>query len=720
MSLSTWTTTVLLAGALMASAAPANLPEQIAPGIWRLRFGAPEEFTPTRFQTAPMDAKGLQAMPGGRKFPLDLSQITFKASARGCSVLLPMKDGEGIYGFGLNTELFEMTQNGKGRGGRHIFLKPTDHPENDLGESHAPAPFYVSTQGYGVFVDTARFASFYTGDDAPAGVGVNAADNPGVQTSTEDLYRSRSQHVRTMLVDVPAAKGVDVYIFAGPKIIDAVERYNLFSGGGPMPPLWGLGVQYRGYARYGAEETLALAARIRAAHIPCDVWGVEPGWQSKSYSCSFVWNSNQFPDPDGFLQKMRGMNYRMNFWEHAFTHPSSPIYKELQPWAGNYLVWGGLVPDFAAPEGRKIFLKQNYVALFDRQVEGVKLDECDYQPDSPSPWSFPLATAFPSGLDGEQMHSLFGLLYQQTMLEPFQEKGLRTWGLVRNSHALGAPLPYILYSDSYDHHCYVRGLANEGFSGLLWSPEVRSASSVEDFYRRIESVMFSPDAVINSWFIANPPWDQVDREKNNRGELMPDRAAVTEVVRDLLQLRMKFVPYLYSAFNAYHTSGKPPIRALVMDWPEDRATHLIDDEFMFGDSVLVAPMFAGEPKRKVYLPAGEWYDFWTRQIITGKTTIEASNDVKQIPLFVKSGTLLPLAEPVEFIKPDTCLNVTVNVVGEKPGDFILYEDDGVTTAYAKGEQTQIRLRADGQTHSAERRGNYQGPPRYQITDWKQF
>ncbi len=71
------------------------------------------------------------------------------------------------------------------------------------------------------------------------------------------------------------------------------------------------------------------------------------------------------------------------------------------------------------------------------------------------------------------MHSLFGVLYQQTMWEPYQEKGLRTWGLVRNSQALASPLPYVLYSDSYDAQCYVRGLVNAGFSGLLWDPEVR-------------------------------------------------------------------------------------------------------------------------------------------------------------------------------------------------------------------------------------------------------
>ncbi len=684
----------------------------VAPGIWRLRFGNPEEFTPTHFRSAPMDAAGLEAKASSRPMPLDPAKISFQVSDRGCSLHWPMKSDERIYGFGLHTELFNMA-------GQRVILKPTDKPENDLGESHAPVPFYVSSQGYGVFVDTARFASFYTGNVSPVGEPVKTS-NGEIQTSTAELYRSRAPQVKTMLVDVPVAKGVDVYVFAGPTMLDAVERYNLFSGGGAMPPLWGLGVQYRGYAKYGAAETLALAGRLRAAHMPCDVWGVEPGWQSHAYSCSFVWATNRFPDPDGFLRKMNAMGYKMNFWEHAFTSPTSPMYDKLKPWSGNYLVWNGLVPDFASPQARRIFLRQNDTALFNRGIESVKLDECDYQPGSPKPWSFPLATQFPSGLDGEVMHSLFGVLYQQTMWQPYQDKGLRTWGMVRNSQALASPLPYVLYSDSYDARCYVRGLINAGFSGLLWDPEVRAASSVEDLYHRLEVAIFSDDAVIDSWFIPNPPWDQVDRAKNARNEFMPDRQSVAAEVRELLDLRMSFIPYLYSAFNEYRVTGKPPIRALVLDWPNDPRVRQIDDEFMYGDSVLVAPMFAGDTNRPVYLPAGAWYDFWTHEEISGGRSIEATNGVGQIPLYVKGGTLLPLAKPVEFIKPDTCFDITVNMVGEKPADFTLYDDDGLTTAYARGEQTEIELHADGDNHSLQRSGKYRGPERYKISGWTRF
>lgn len=691
----------------------------IAPGVWRIRYGAPEQFTPTHFRSAPMDKAGLDQMHYAGPPPIGFADIVFRQSDRGCSLLLPMTRTESIYGFGLHTELFDMTQSKNGQTGRRVILAPTDSPENDLGESHAPAPFFVSSRGYGVFVDTARFASFYTGDVSPAGT-QGARDNGTLATSTTDLYRARAQRVKTMLVDVPAAKGVDVYIFAGPAPLKAVERYVLFSGGGAVPPLWGLGIQYRGYVEFGAADTLKLARTIRDEHMPCDVWGVEPGWQSHVYSCSFVWKTNAFPDPDGFLRQMHDMGYRMNFWEHAFTHPTSPIYEALKPWSGNFLVWGGLVPDFASPEARKIFLRQNDAVLFDKGVQAVKLDECDYQPDSATPWSFPLATAFPSGLDGELMHSLFGILYQQTMLQPYRQKGLRTWGLVRDSQSLAAPLPYVLYSDSYDARCYVRGLVNEGFSGLLWGPEVRNADSVEDLYRRIETVIFSPDALIDSWFIPNPPWDQVDRDKNTRGELMPDRKTVTDGVRKLLQLRMSFIPYLYSAFNEYRLTGKPPIRALVLDCPKDPKVREIDDEFMYGDSVLVAPMFEGETNRDVYLPRGDWYDFWTHEKIGGGQTIEATNGVGQIPLYVKAGTLLPLAEPVEHITPDTCFNITVNIVGEHPSDFTLYEDDGVTMNYASGAQNRITLHSDGNAHSVNRTGNYHGPERFKIADWKAF
>ncbi len=677
---------LLACGSAFADAPNAEL---VAPGVWRLRFGNPETLTPVHFRSAEPAIEGMKSLPVVNDPPIASETISFSVRPRGCALELPMTKDERIYGLGLNTTLFEMS-------GKRAFIVPSDHPENETNESHAPAPFYVSSNGFGVFVDTARFASFYAGNVDPV----------------------TQQHQRTMLVDVPSAQGVDVYLFAGPTMMDVVRRYNLFSGGGCVPPMWGLGIAYRGLAKFSADDSLKLAKSFRDDHIPCDIWGLEPGWQTKSYSCSFVWNTANFPDPDNFVHQMSTMGYRLNLWEHCFTSPASPIHDALAPYSGNFRVWGGLVPDFASPQARKIFIDHHEKEVFSKGVSGVKLDECDYQPfRSTGVWSFPEASAFPSGMDGEQMHSMIGVLYQQTMKVPFDRRNQRTWGLVRNSHALAAPLPYTVYSDSYDLHCYVRGVAKSGFGGLLWTPEVRNADSVEEFYRRTQVVIFTPFALINSWFLKLPPWLQVDRAKNNAGEVMANHAEVTAATKKLFDLRMSLVPYLYAAFNEYHLHGTPPNRALVMDWPDDPKVATIDDQFMCGPSIMVAPLFPGQTHRTVYLPKGTWYDFWTKEKYDGGQTIDISKPPEIGPVFVKGDTLLPLAAPTEHFDDDICYDITVNVYGDHPAATTLFEDDGVSNDFEQGKQNRIDLSWSDGKGTAVKNGAYAGPKRFKIVGW---
>ena len=705
----------LVALVLICAPALADAPnvQQVAPGVWRLRFGNPEPMTPMHFRSGEPAIEGMKSLPVARDLPIAPQQMSFSVRPRGCALELPMTKGERIYGLGLNTTFFEMS-------GKRAFIVPSDQPENDANTSHAPVPFYVSSNGFGVFVDTARFASFYSGNVDPtskppaADSGGNAASASGV----DDLYRARELRKRTMLIDVPTAQGVDVYLFSGPAMMDVVRRYNLFSGGGCVPPMWGLGMAYRGLNKFTAEDSVNLARSFRDEHIPCDIWGLEPGWQTKSYSCSFVWNTANFPDPDAFVQQMTSMGYRLNLWEHCFTHPSSPIYNALAPYSGNYRVWSGLVPDFATAQARKIFLDHHEKEVFSKGVSGVKLDECDHQPfRADKVWSFPEASAFPSGMDGEQMHSMLGVLYQQTMKEPFDQRNLRTWGLVRNSHALASPLPYTIYSDSYDHRSYVRGVAKSGFQGLLWTPEVRNADSVEEFYRRTQTVIFTPFALINSWFLKMPPWMQVDRAKNNAGEIMPNHSEVTAATKKLFDVRMSLVPYLYAAFNEYRLHGTPPNSALVMDWPDDPNVATIDDQFMCGPSIMVAPLFTGQTQRTVYLPEGTWYDFWTGEKYQGGRKIDIAKPPEIGPVFVKGDTLLPLAAPTERFADDTCYEITVKVYGDHPAATALFEDDGVSNDFEHGKQNRIDLSwADGKGSEAKT-GVYAGPTRYRIADW---
>ena len=140
---------------------------------------------------------------------------------------------------------------------------------------------------------------------------------------------------------------------------------------------------------------------------------------------------------------------------------------------------------------------------------------------------------------------------------------------------------------------------------------------------------------------------------------------------------------------------------------------------MFGPSLMVAPLFTGQQKRSVYLPKGDWFDFWTGRKYAGGRRIEVDNPLDEIPVFVKGGSLLPLAEPVEYVTPPTELAVTVRVYGPKPRPFVLYEDDGVTFDFERGVQNRVVLTWDGSSGSVTKTGGYHGPSRYKIVGWTQ-
>ncbi len=254
--------------------------------------------------------------------------------------------------------------------------------------------------------------------------------------------------------------------------------------------------------------------------------------------------------------------------------------------------------------------------MIDLGISGFKLDECDNS-DYTGGWSFPECSQFPSGIDGEQMHSVFAIRYQQAIWEQFRKRDLPTYGLVRSSGALAAPYPFVLYSDLYKHRDFIRALVNSGFAGLLWCPEVRDARDEEDLIRRLQSVVFSPLAIVNGWYIKNPPWKQLDRKKNNAGELLENWERLEARCREIIGWRMQLVPYLTAAFTRYAEDGTPPFRALVLDAPNEPALQKVDDQYMVGDRMMVAPLFADEPERKVILPSGQWHDFWSGEVHQG-------------------------------------------------------------------------------------------------------
>ncbi len=184
--------------------------------------------------------------------------------------------------------------------------------------------------------------------------------------------------------------------------------------------------------------------------------------------------------------------------------------------------------------------------------------------------------------------------YAKTILEALDHRP--TLCSIRQEGPLFAQYPFVLYSDLYDHEDFIRGCVTAGFSGLLWTPEVRDARSAEDMKRRLQNIVFSTQCLINAWYCDRAPWLDLGCEDD---------------VREILKIREQVIPYVLKAFKNYKEKGIAPMRALVSDYTNDPETYGIDDQYILGENLIVAPIIAGNKGRKVYLPEGEWVDFFT-------------------------------------------------------------------------------------------------------------
>jgi alpha-D-xyloside xylohydrolase len=288
------------------------------------------------------------------------------------------------------------------------------------------------------------------------------------------------------------------------------------------------------------------------------------------------------------------------------------------------------------------------------------------------------------------MRQVYGLMVQRMTAEWFRERNQRTFGLVRGSNAGASALPYVIYNDYYDHRDFITALVNSSFAGVLWTPEVRASKSGEEWLRRMQSVCFSPMAMLNAWSDGTKPWTFKEVEQQ---------------VREVALLRMQLLPYVYTAFAQYRFEGKPPVRAMYLVEGFSHAVRQgVKDQFMLGDSLLVAPMFAGEKARKVCLPVGKWYDFYSGKYAGDGEVIEITPGLDRIPLFVKDGGIIPMI-PAAMRAPrsDEILPLELRHYGVGEGSFNLYDDDGETFNYEKGDLSWTALQV-----KKDERGNVKG------------
>lgn len=646
--------------------------DAVAPGVWKTVVGDPEKYDLLKAAGVQPNLEALAKL-GNADFPLSSNEIVAEVSDGKTVLRFPLVKEEQLYGFGLNFKTVQQR-------GRIMQLHVDHYGGEDNGRTHAPVPFYISDKGYGVFVNSARYIKVYAG----TAVRKDSPNAPAAHDRNTDKDWSANPYSDAVEMLVPA-KGVEIYVFAGSTILDVVRRFNLFNGGGCLPPRWGLGFTQRVRALFKADEVIAEAKAFAEKGYPLDFIGLEPGWQSKSYPCSFEWDKTRFPDPEGFVKTMKGMGIRLNLWTNPYVSPVSPIYRKIFPLSGSHKVWDGLVPDLTLAEAQNIVAGQLKKDQINLGIGGYKIDECD----GFDGWLWPDVAKFPSGNSAEQMRQTYGVLLQKMTTDLFRQNNTRTYGLVRASNAGGSSFPYVIYNDYYSHEDFITALINSSFCGVLWTPEVRGSSGGEEWVRRMQTVCFSPMAMINAWADGTKPWSFPEVEKE---------------VKKIALLRMQLIPYFYSEFAKYHFEGTPPFRAMNLEPgfgakavselknanPGENpyalsVTKEIKDQYMAGEYLLVAPLFKGQTGREVILPKGKWFDFYTGEYVGDGEVIKVTSGLDHIPVFVKDGGIIPMMPPLLHAPAaGEKFDLEISYYGSKPGTYKLYDDDGDTFDYEKG------------------------------------
>lgn len=659
---------------------------EVEPGVWKGVVGTPESYSLLGVSGVAPLKEGFARLPQVT-LPALAAEITGAVHDGKTHLSIPLQKREQLYGFGLNFQTVHQR-------GKILNLHVDHYGGKDNGRTHAPVPFYLSSLGYGVFINSARYLTVYAG----SGARKDSPNAPEVKDRNTDKSWSSRPYSDAVSILVPA-EGAEIYLFAGPTPMDVVRRYNLLCGGGNLPPRWGLGFTQRTQKLYTDSQVEAEADEFERRGFPLDYIGLEPGWQSRAYPCTFEWDKKRYPAPAAFVDKMLAKGVRINLWTNPYVSPESDVYKAMYPVSGSHTVWCGIVPDLADTEARRLWmdkLDREHVGI---GVSGYKIDEVD----GSDFYMWPDVATFPSGVSSEQMRQTYGLWVQRTTAELYRKRNQRTYGLVRGSNAGGNSFPYVIYNDYYSHQDFITALINSGFSGVLWTPEVRGSKSAEEWLRRFQSVVFSPMAMINAWASGTKPWSFPEVEAQ---------------IKEYSLLRMQMMPYWYTEFARYRFDGIPPFRAMNLEpgfnpeqamSTEIKSANLEDnpyleaiskeikDQYMAGEYLLVAPMFKGDTERTVMLPQGDWYDFYTGALVGNGERITVKPGLDRIPVFVKDGAVIPFMEAaLHAPKAGQKVNLEIRHYGKADGAYRLYDDDGETFDYEKGAYSwrDIRVTRD--------------------------
>jgi alpha-glucosidase len=491
------------------------------------------------------------------------------------------------------------------------------------------------------------------------------------------------------------------YVFCGPAPADVVGRYTELTGRTPMPPLWALGNQQCRYSYMNEEEVREIASGFRERDIPCDVIYLDIHYMD-GYRV-FTWNEDRFPDPQGLISDLSKQGFRVvtivdpgvkvdeNYSIYTEGRARDLYCKTRDGEEYHNAVWPGVCafPDFTNPETRE-WWGGNQKILTDEGVAGIWCDMNEPALFVPAGATMPDNVVHPGGRTGEarwhaQIHNTYGSLMARAAREgllalrpderPFVITRAGYAGLQRHAmHWTGD-------NSSWWEHLWMSmpQLQNLGLSGVAWAGVdvggFGGDTNGELLARRTEFRVFQPFCRNHTTLGTRhqEPW--------TFGE------PYESVCREMIKLRQRLLPYLYTLFEECHRTGAPILRPLLFDYPEDETTYTADDEFLLGDALLVAPITRpGVEHRHVYLPEGTWFHYWSGERFDGPAHVLAHAPLGQPALYVKANKAIPMGPDASHtgekpVDPLTLLFYPAQGTGEST----IYEDAGDGFGYEQGE-----------------------------------
>ncbi|MDT0608528.1 glycoside hydrolase family 31 protein [Croceitalea rosinachiae] len=506
---------------------------------------------------------------------------------------------------------------------------------------------------------------------------------------------------------------MNYYFFYGPKISQVVEAYTDLTGVPELPPLWALGFHQSKWSYYPEKKVKKIASTFRDLKIPCDAIYLDIDYM-EGFRC-FTWNNRRFPNPkkmidelyeDGFKTVTMidpGIKIDRDYWVYKQAMDNGYFCRRADGPHFKGKVWPGecKFPDFTNPEVREWWAGLYKEMIAEMGVHGVWNDM-----NEPAVMEVPTKTAnldVRHDYDGHpcshrKAHNVYGMQMVRATFD-----GIKKFTFPKR--------PFVLTRAGYSgtqRYCATWTGDNVATWEHLWIANVQmqrmcmsgysfvgsdiggfaEQPNGELFARWIQMGVFHPFCRVHS------SGDHGDQEPWSFGD------EVTDITRKFIELRYQLLPYLYTMFYKYVKEGIPMLQSLVYYDQEDTQTHFRTDEFLFGEQILVCPVQEANAKgRRMYLPKGKWYNYWTEEVVEGGVEKWVSADIDKIPLFIKEGAVIPKYPVQQYVGEKEITELRLDIYYKEGVETsTVYEDQQEGYDYKKGRFSLRKFRQRGKTN----------------------